>query len=81
MSPTIQITAKTQVTLTVVGGQLDSVLERDMKVSVGGQQVNVTSRALAAPADRFENRFVIADTLVSPFDYLPSHRLARQRTA
>ena len=59
ISPTILVTAKTQVTLTVVGGQLDSVLERDMKVSVGGQQVNVTSRALAAPADPSVQRWTV----------------------
>lgn len=49
ITPTSQVTAKTRVTLRVVGGRLDSVLERDMKVNVGGQQVNVTSRALVPP--------------------------------
>jgi hypothetical protein len=39
------VTASTSVELTVDGARLDGVLERDMKVLVGGQQVDVSSRA------------------------------------
>lgn len=45
ISPTTAVTAKATVTLTVTGGRLNTVLERDMRVTVGAQQVDVTSRA------------------------------------
>ncbi len=51
-SSTTPVTASTSVELTVDGGRLDGVLERDMKVLVGGQQVDVKSRApKPAPAE------------------------------
>ncbi len=62
------VTANATVTLTVVGGRLDTVLESDMKVIVGGQQVDVRSRAPAATPGHWTVTFIAPPATAGLYD-------------